>query len=436
MENCVSPFAMISGRTEASAALHARLAEVASELEKQTEVLNTLQRTRSSIQRQLNDLHDPMARLPLEISSEIFTYCLPSEEEEYPGLTDPLLFLQICTLWTQIALSTPGLWSNLSVEIPLDVTAEFERFLDGWILRAQDYQLSLSLTGSTVADPGIMGIVAAHAHHVHELEFESPSYLQLFSPGSIFPCLKILRVKWGGDSYRTPIAMNDIIQVLLSAPALTDCTLNLRNVLERPSTLGDCVHHADLNFWDIAASNADSSHVLQALTLPSLQHLGVSLRDGKDDELVSFFTRSRPPLESLELSTAGMQWARHTVERCFRPIPSMIELQLAGSDAFQDHLITILTDTSCDEFLPHLTDLTITRGAWGYPDAAWYKPLTAMLSWRCKKLEFFRLEWDQQVFQFPIPGPYPDDKRVLLALIADGMQIDLGPVMHTLYASD
>jgi hypothetical protein len=426
---------MISSRTEASSALHVRLAEVDSELEKLTEALKTLQRSKSSIQRQLNDLHDPMARMPLEISSEIFTYCLPPEEE-YPDLTDPLLFLQICTLWTEIALSTPRLWSNLSVEIPLDVTAEFEGFLNSWILRAQGHQLSLSFTGSTVADPGIMGIVVAHAHHVKELEFESPSYLQIFSPGNIFPRLTTLQVKWGEASYSTPMDVNDIIQVLRSAPALTNCTLDLQNVLRRPSTPGECIRHESLKSWDIKAFNSDSSHILQVLTFPSLQHLGVSLHGGRDDELISFFTRSRPPLGSLKLHTRDMSWAIHTVECCLRPISSMTWLQLTGSDAFQNQFITILTETSCDEFLPNLTDLTITRGAWGYPEAEWYKPLTAMLSWRSKKLEFFRLEWDQFVFQLLVPGPYEDDKGVLLALIADGMQIDLGPVMDTLYASD
>jgi hypothetical protein len=63
----------MTGKTEATTALHARLELAVSEMEKQKDTLKKLERSASSIQRQLND-HDPMARLPCEISSEIFIH--------------------------------------------------------------------------------------------------------------------------------------------------------------------------------------------------------------------------------------------------------------------------------------------------------------------------------------------------------------------------
>ncbi|KAJ7748784.1 hypothetical protein DFH07DRAFT_713969, partial [Mycena maculata] len=64
------------------------------------------------LQREVLAVHDPLARLPLEISSEIFLQCLPPLPE--PGAHHvPMLFLNICNAWTSIALSTPALWASI-----------------------------------------------------------------------------------------------------------------------------------------------------------------------------------------------------------------------------------------------------------------------------------------------------------------------------------
>ncbi|KAJ7268439.1 hypothetical protein C8J57DRAFT_1612511 [Mycena rebaudengoi] len=120
-----------TSKTEATTVLRARLELDVSEMEKQKDALEKLERSVNSIQRQLNDLHDPMARLPCEIPCEIFIHCLPPIDYVYPRLSDPLLFPNICTRWTQIALSTPQPWVNLVVQIPSAVTAEFAKLLDG-----------------------------------------------------------------------------------------------------------------------------------------------------------------------------------------------------------------------------------------------------------------------------------------------------------------
>ncbi|KAJ6465966.1 hypothetical protein C8R47DRAFT_957375, partial [Mycena vitilis] len=50
---------------------------------------------------QLNALLDPIARLPVELSSEIFLRCLtPSPDSD----TAPLLLVQICRSWSYCAL--------------------------------------------------------------------------------------------------------------------------------------------------------------------------------------------------------------------------------------------------------------------------------------------------------------------------------------------
>ena len=53
--------------------------------------------------------------LPPELLKLTFTYCLPENAEDVHSLTQsPTNVSQVCTLWRDVALSTPFLWSHLS----------------------------------------------------------------------------------------------------------------------------------------------------------------------------------------------------------------------------------------------------------------------------------------------------------------------------------
>ncbi|KAJ6483010.1 hypothetical protein DFH09DRAFT_1107161 [Mycena vulgaris] len=67
---------------------------------------------KSAAQAQLNAILDPVARLPLEISSDIFLKCLPSRPA--PGAHHiPMLFLNVCNSWMDIVVSTAQLWATI-----------------------------------------------------------------------------------------------------------------------------------------------------------------------------------------------------------------------------------------------------------------------------------------------------------------------------------
>ncbi|KAJ7453624.1 hypothetical protein B0H11DRAFT_1665734, partial [Mycena galericulata] len=92
--------------------LQARIAKISADIELQKAVLKNLERSKILFQRQLNSVRDPVARLPLEISSEIFIQCLPPLP--VPGAhRAPMLLLNVCNAWTGIALSTPALWASI-----------------------------------------------------------------------------------------------------------------------------------------------------------------------------------------------------------------------------------------------------------------------------------------------------------------------------------
>ncbi|KAJ7612449.1 hypothetical protein DFH06DRAFT_958718, partial [Mycena polygramma] len=62
-------------------------------------------------------IRDPLVRLPVEITSKIFLQCLP--EHRMPNSwTAPMLLLNVCNTWTDIALSTPVLWASIHLDLP------------------------------------------------------------------------------------------------------------------------------------------------------------------------------------------------------------------------------------------------------------------------------------------------------------------------------
>ncbi|KAG1849702.1 hypothetical protein DFJ58DRAFT_888842 [Suillus subalutaceus] len=58
-----------------------------------------------------------ISRLPTEILSEIFLYCLPEDEHlVYASRQAPMLLTKICRRWREIAVGFPRLWCRLQVE--------------------------------------------------------------------------------------------------------------------------------------------------------------------------------------------------------------------------------------------------------------------------------------------------------------------------------
>ncbi|KAJ7860529.1 hypothetical protein B0H13DRAFT_1639534, partial [Mycena leptocephala] len=125
--------------------LRARIAKLSAEIDLQKEIVRKLERDKNLVQRQLNAVLDPVARLPLEISSEIFLQCLPALPAlPRPGAEGvPMVLLNICNAWTATALSIPTLWAAIHVAHP---RAEgIKKILPIWLHRAGNRSLSISV---------------------------------------------------------------------------------------------------------------------------------------------------------------------------------------------------------------------------------------------------------------------------------------------------
>jgi hypothetical protein len=421
----------MASQVEASAALHARLEELTSPHQ---EVANNLEHTSSNIQRQLNDLHDPLARLPWEVSSEIFIRYLPPADE-YPDVSEIVLLLNVCTLWTQIALSTTRIWAKLYIDIPDDATAEFREVFSRWLQRSRGNPLSLALTGPSIPDPETLDIVVKHAHRLQELELPSPSYLRIFLVGIGFPALTSLDVDAAEEGRCTPFDVKEFVQVLQSAPSLVHCDLG--DTPEERSGTPDGTRHVCLKSLAIADGDGNASYILNTLTLPILEKLAIPVEQIDVHHLNTFLIRSSPPLETMSLHAGSiLPWEdsyRPAIEECLHLAPTLTRLELTGAVELQDMLLTILSQASGDTFLPNLRTLTMDRnGTYELPDAVWYTQLADILSRRRDTLRTFCIELPAYMWKWQLGEPDKDALRVFRELINAGMDIDMGPVIKAL----
>ncbi|KAJ6529196.1 hypothetical protein DFH09DRAFT_1412421 [Mycena vulgaris] len=113
----------------------------------------------------LNAILDPMARLPLEISSDIIMQCLPAIPRADP-LTMPMVFLKLWHSWSNNALSTSALWTSIQIEFPR--APGFEHLFDAWLKRAGTRATSISLRGPLPQAEA--SVLNEHAPRVQKLQ--------------------------------------------------------------------------------------------------------------------------------------------------------------------------------------------------------------------------------------------------------------------------
>jgi len=123
--------------------------------------LERLSEDRRKILAKINRRHDPfIQRLPLELASQIFAFCLPPQgPHPYPSY-NPLLWSRskgryvkpfnivlgaICRAWRQIAWSTPKLWSTLPISLHRCDNRAYKELVLEWLMRSAQIPLDVSL---------------------------------------------------------------------------------------------------------------------------------------------------------------------------------------------------------------------------------------------------------------------------------------------------
>ncbi|KAJ7504000.1 hypothetical protein B0H11DRAFT_2222095 [Mycena galericulata] len=414
---------------------------IASMITVQREVLRELEKKKSDVQSQLNAILDPIARLPLELSVDIFMRCLP--DSFYPDKRyAPMLLLNVCRSWTNIALSTPSLWAAIDIECPRENEAEFSKLMDLWFARSRTRPLSVSLHGAPDMgdlDPRVPAAIQRAAGRVENLQLylHSEDLERMKMP---LPSLKTFVIGRGPETegtydHDTALDMVTCIAILCAASNLVECTFD-RVRFQGQDDVTSISRHSTLRRLQLGEDRSveGSADVLRYLTLPSLERLSISHFDIECDTFLHFLARSSPPLQSLSIHIA-FEWSLEQVDSICRLLPSLthLELQFARStDSYSappgDYFpIFTLLGTSSQGILPNLRNLTMNGYAPGHPQ---YKQLLTMLSARSSRLKTFRLVVHKTSRanrpRSPDVKPQAGIVKALQGLVAAGMKIHVG----------
>ncbi|KAF7361495.1 F-box domain-containing protein [Mycena sanguinolenta] len=344
--------------------LRTRIEEIFAEIEVHKKLLAELEYDLRLAKRQLNAVVDPVARLPLEISSEIFLRCRGSRFPRLQAERIPMLLLNICSAWTVIALSTPNLWASARICFPC--ADGLPQILPLWFQRARTQPLTIFLHGDFLYyDHDVSDIIWQHAPRlktlkisddVQEVDDESDTddpHIDLFgssTPGPL-PLLNSLTIRGPVDG--RGFLRSQILLLLRLAPNIVECFLD-RVELEDEHLLhltAEKLHLPSLRrlscINDIFRRDANSM-LLSCFTLPALETLSLSMRiAASGDALLSFLARSSPPLRSLILMGPFRSAAAAQLPRCLRLIPTLATLEMRSPDTqLVDSLFTALADLS------------------------------------------------------------------------------------------
>ncbi|KAJ6477568.1 hypothetical protein C8R45DRAFT_873039 [Mycena sanguinolenta] len=408
--------------------LRSRIVQLDSDIELQKKVLEKLEKDRAVVKRQLNAALDPVARLPFEISSEIFLQSLPPSPSEAPR-SGPVVLLGICNAWNAVALATPALWTTVRIRFPCgDDVAEV---LPIWFGRARGRPISISicLCGSfSNWNHRVSDVVWRHGGQLKHLEIldsddlaangfapdDQDQILDLFGDTTSvsLPLLQTLTLRC---QHRRDYRDSQIFQLLRGAPNIVEFILDkvwFSTNFQPQSVVVPTLRRLIFGEGD--------DEIFFHLGLPALEALSLPMYYLSGDQLVARVKRLVAPLQDLALG-----WEFHRINSlqlhdCLRLIPSLTRFRMSQPDA---NVVTELF-TALAEFpslLPNLHDLTIhildtARTPSNISNFSWRTLLRALSTRRMDRLHIV------PVRACPRPGVLAS----LRELVANGAHIHIG----------
>ncbi|KAJ7509515.1 hypothetical protein B0H11DRAFT_2421476 [Mycena galericulata] len=346
-----------------------------------------------------------MARLPLEITSDIFFRCLPPFPQH--GVQHfPMLFLNICNAWTDIALSIPALWASIRIIFPR--TKKFPELLTTWLQRAHNHPLSVSLFNTSDDSHGVAPIIWQYGWRLKHLELcneqddlyeEDPIAVDLLesNPGPL-PLLETLRIRFLPNDFPADYPGYrglQILELLRLAPNLVECTFEDVLPIFGLHVINEALvlpHLHRLSFGNGAGKDGQESddRILRCLTLPHLQSLSVSMLQTLTGDLLSFLQQSSPPLRELVLG-AGFDFNDQFdgIDECLRLVPTLTHLEFRSWPATRN--LEELFAAFPSEFLPNLCNLTIRLYLAVSDFGVWWESLLRVLTARRTQIQIVRI---------------------------------------------
>ncbi|KAF8176589.1 hypothetical protein K438DRAFT_1770407 [Mycena galopus ATCC 62051] len=333
---------------------------------------------------------DPVARLPVELSSKIFCQCGPHFTTSPRACFSPMLLLNVCCAWTAIALSTSDLWTTIHIVFPC--AAGLTQLLPIWFQRAGNRPLSMYLSGD-------FGEVD---HRVFSVIWRLGAQLKRLEICDNMP--KELLHDW------------DFLQLLRLAPNLVECVfarLETVDGLYVPSKTLVLPTLRRLFFGESDHSRPgpeSDDETLNVLTLPALENLSLAMRISGND-LFSFFQRSAPPLR--ELVVGLMIEPRNAgLHKSLRLIPTLTRLEMwSPNPQFLADLFPALA--SSPSLLPNLLSLILYVNMW-------QAGVISDSSWSALSTRRFRLH------VIDVSEPPPSILAGFRDLVLEGVEVHIG----------
>ncbi|KAJ6471821.1 hypothetical protein C8R47DRAFT_744125 [Mycena vitilis] len=129
-------------------------------------------------------------RLPHDILSAIFVACLPDAQYASMNSADPpLLLCHLCSAWRKLALSSPRLWTSLTIResyrtYPYPAHRVCSEGVKSWLARSGS--LPLSISSSSATDPVLKSLLACAPRWEHmrfrQVSLTSVEALKQLSP--------------------------------------------------------------------------------------------------------------------------------------------------------------------------------------------------------------------------------------------------------------
>lgn len=123
-------------------------------------------------------------RLPTEILSYIFVYCLPEDRYLSPASRRaPILLTRICRRWREVAVGMPSLWCRLRVAVEHSDWQKQAFCYDVWLKRTLGHPLSLALRCYNNWTPLVRSLLHPYIHQISSLKID---FEQVEQPECVF----------------------------------------------------------------------------------------------------------------------------------------------------------------------------------------------------------------------------------------------------------
>ncbi|TFK36661.1 hypothetical protein BDQ12DRAFT_713938 [Crucibulum laeve] len=177
----------------------------------------------------------PIRKIPTEVLAEVFVHCITNERFISPSLTSPpLLLTSICSTWRNIALTTPGLWASILVDVSGHCYSPPISVVKTWVERSGSSPLTFRITengGSIPTERGTQSPLSAvldifiphhsrwrNIHLIYKDYFTVQTGFMTLPEDASFPCLESVYLERGYWMEQRDV--DRITTMILSAPRL------------------------------------------------------------------------------------------------------------------------------------------------------------------------------------------------------------------------